>query len=805
MWVLGFVLCASAPAGGEKGPLPDGVYFDVRMDEWIGIADAAAGNTDLFLSGVQGSYIDGLDQATLNKLDIYAVPSGSWSLLLNPIPNTAPYQATVDGVTHFNPFAIREVRFALNWLINRQFVLDEIMGGHGGPMFTMATPGQPGTYKYDLVAARLGMSGVGDEQKALADVDAAMTYAAALPENTGRLAKVGGRWQFDGKDIVLKFLLRVDDPNGRLHEGYYVADQVEKAGFVVDRLLYDRSRAVNIAYYGDPANYEWNLYTEGWETGATRAFWDQIAAQMYAPWYGNMPGGGDPSHWNYTNDQIDDVTQKAYSGNFLAEDEYWQYALEATRLGLLDSCRIYVAYQQQYYVANKAALPDRMAYGLGDGLDEWSIITAQARSGTLKVTQYSSRESLFMSAWDPVGGAGFNDRYSVAIAELCTDGMTFESPLSAETTPNRGSWTGVRTEVDRDSQGNVVGRIDVPSNAQIWDSSSRGWRQVGPGTKAMSTGTYAFKFSNVHSGRPMSIADLVYASGFACDQGGQLTNKGWVINSDGTISVWFDYNFPPSLARVAGWGMPEWQVSASGQNVGVIWEIDEALALMVAEGSASGTGYSFTPTEGFIEPDVIIPSCVADIRDKLWEMKDEGHVPASIRGYVTVDQARDYYQRAIDFIDAYGHAYISNGPFYIERFDPASNSFQLAAFRDPTYPYEAGYWAEQFRGVRMQVDRVDVAPSARAGDPVNVTVDVSQVTYPGNVASPATTGRVTVTLILPWTEVKVVASLVSEGIYQATISGNMTAGVGGDAYVVVAIAELEGAVPSSRSASIVIY
>ena len=818
-------LLATVAVAEEKGPIVDKVYMDVRMDESIGIADTAAGTTDLFFWGLQGTYIDGLDQATLDKLDIYAIPSGSWSMMLNPIPNAAPYQVTVGEVTYFNPFAIKDVRFALNWLINRQYVVDEITGGHGGPMYTMATPGQPGTYKYNLIATKLGFTAEGDEAKAIADIDAAMEAAAALPENVGRLAKVGAKWQFDGKDIVLKFLIRVDDPRGRLVCGNYWADQVEKAGFVVDRLLYDRSKAVNIAYYGDPTNYEWNLYTEGWGAGATRAFWEHIVCQMYAPWYGYMAGGGDPAYWNYTNDRIDELTQKAYTGNFLTEDEYWQYALEALELGLLDGCRIYVAYQQQYYVANKAAFASRMAYGLGDGLNEWSIITANTKSGELKITQYSARGSLFMSSWDPVGNDGFNDTYSLAIVNQCTDGMTFESPFSAMTTPNRGDWKDLITKVDRDAEGNVVGLIDVPANATIYDSVSQTWKAVGPGTKAMSTAVYSFRLSNAHDGRPMGVADLVYASGFAYDWArqdgeadkffdstyadsvlpGQETNKGWVLNPDGTITTWFDYNFPPSAGRVASWGIPGWQVTAAGQNVGVIWEIDEALGLLIAEGAASGTVYSFTPTEGITEPDVIAPSCVADIKAKLVEMKDKGHVPPYIKGYVTADEAKGYYQKAIDFIDAYGHAYIATGPFFISKIDTGSNYIELSAFRDPTYPYEVGYWAEQLRGIRLAVDSVEAPVSAKAGDAITVKVNVNQVTYPDDVAIPATKGKVTVTLLTLSGETKVDAVKVSDGVFEAVIPGSATAGLAGSSYVLLAVAELEGAVPSSKSASVLIY
>lgn len=226
------VVCVSITVfpKAKIGPSLDTVYFDVRMQEDIGIQDVAAGKTDIFYYGLDGSKVKGLDRATLEKLEIYAIPSGSWSLLFNPVPNAAPYTVKVGEKEYFNPFAIREVRYAMNWLINRQYIVDEILAGAGGPMFTMATPGQPGTYRYNLIAAKLGMTAEGDEKKALAAIEAAMKKAAALEANQGKLKKEGDWWTFNGEPVTIKFLIRVDDPSGRLKEGQYIAKQIEKAG-----------------------------------------------------------------------------------------------------------------------------------------------------------------------------------------------------------------------------------------------------------------------------------------------------------------------------------------------------------------------------------------------------------------------------------------------------------------------------------------------------------------------------------------------------------------------------------------------
>jgi peptide/nickel transport system substrate-binding protein len=794
------------------------------MKEEIGLKDAAEGLTDIFFWGVSGPTIMGLDQATRDKLDIYTVPSGSWSLNFNPVPNAAPYIVKVEDKEFFNPFAIREVRFAMNDLINRKYLVDEILGGAGGPMFTMATPGQPGTYKYNLVANRLGFTPEGNEKKAIEEITEALQEAAALPELQGRLAKQGEWWTFDGEPATINFLIRVDDPQGRLREGEYIASQIEKAGIKVERLLWDRVKCIETSYYSDPADYKWNIYTEGWGAGATRAFWEHIVCQMYAPWYGYMAGGPD-SKWHYENDEIDRLTEKAYTGNFLTEEEYWETVLEALELALKDACRIYVAYQNDYYATNKDAFNNRMCYGLGDGLNEWSLITADTKNRELRVTEFSAKGALFMSAWDPIGTEGFNDVYSLVIAQPLFDRASFESPASAIATPWRVIPHDVKTEVGRDEAGEVVGKIPVSPKAIKYDSAKKEWYKVGSGETTMSTGTYTFIFGNFHHGRPMTIANILYADAFVTEwitkdgdddkyydaayesyhRPDWEISKGMALNLDGTITNYFDYNFPPSKERVAASGSP-W-VSLSGRYIVLPWEVYEALAELVATGSASGEVYSFTPSEGVEQVDLLRPSCVADIRAKLVEMKDNSHLPVSLKDYVTVEEAKAGYEAAIKWIDEKGHAFIGNGPFYMEKYDPTTNFIELTAFRDPEYPFTPDYWPSVFATTTVRIDSVDVpAMYLRAKkEDMLIKVQVSEVLYPEGTAKIAEAGEVSAMLITPTEELSYKAKFLGSGLFEAIIPVDAVKDLEDGSYTILISASIEGAVPASAASSTVIY
>ena len=812
-----------------KGPIVDKIYINVRMKEEIGLKDAAEGLTDVFFWGVSGPTIMGLDQATRDKLDIYSVPSGSWSFNFNPIPNAPPYIVKVEEKEYFNPFAIREVRFAMNDLINRQYIVDEILGGAGGPQFAMATPGQPGTYKYSLIATRMGMTAEGNEKKALGEIDEAMKKAASLPELQGRLVKQDKWWTFDNEPVTIKFLIRVDDPQGRLKGGQYVASQIEKAGIKVDRLLWDRVKCIETSYYSDPASYQWNIYTEGWGAGATRAFWEHIVCQMYAPWYGYMAGGPD-QEWQYTNEELDEVTEKAYTGNFLTEEEYWEYALKGLELGLKDACRIYVIYQNDYYVANKEAFNKRMAYGLGDGLNQWSLITADTKSKELRMTQFSAKGALFMSAWDPIGTEGFNDVYSLNLAYPMVDVAMFEHPASAIPTARRVIPEEVETEVSRglDEEGEVavVGDILVSPDAIKYDSAKKEWYKVGADVKAMSTGTYSFLWGNFHHGLPITTTNILYAGAFVQEwvnedgegdkyydaayeralRPGLETDKGMVLNPDGTITTYFDYNFPPSEERTASWGAP-W-ISVGRRLIIQPWEIYEALAELVAVGSESGTIYSFTPAEGVEQVDLLRPSCVNDIRAKLAEMLDKSHVPVSLKDYVTVEEAKAGYEAAIKWIDEKGQAFISNGPFYLEKYDPATSFMELSAFRDPEYPFTPDYWPGVFVTTTVRIDSVDIPSlylrlSMKEGIPVKI--QVSEVLYPEGTAKLAEKGEVSVVLITLTEEISAKARYVEAGLFEAVIPAEAIKDLEAGSYTILINASIVGAVPASLAGSTVVY
>ncbi|MCX6094123.1 MAG: ABC transporter substrate-binding protein [Candidatus Bipolaricaulota bacterium] len=817
----------------QQGPFADGIIYDVRMQEEIALQDVAAGNIDIFQYNESGNVIFGLDQATLDQLELYVVPSGTDSFIFNNYPDKAPYIAvTTNGEELFNPFAVREIRFAMHLLVNRQQLVDEILQGAGAPSIVAVGPNEPGAYKLYLEASKLGLTNEGDEARAIEMVTAAMEAAAKLPENVGRLARgADGFWAFDGKPVTMKFLIRVDDPNVRLPLGRYFADQVEKCGIKCDRVERDRTYCIRTAYLTDPKDYLWNLYTEGWGAGGTSLYKDVNITQMYAPWYTNMPGGGEATWWNYQNANLDAWTQKIIYGQFATLEEYWDLMTKATAEGLKEAVRVYLIEQSSYFAANKAAFEARFLYGLGDGFNNFSMYTMVPtnKDRPVRITQYSARGSLFLNAWDPIGTQGFNDMYAANIIQQVTDPTTTNAPGSAAYSPILVSWKNVNVQVDFAADGTAVGKIEVPAAAVEWNSTQKAWVSTG-GEIAWAEGDYSSYFPKSHDGSEMSLLDYAACEGFATDWAtedyagdpyydsaystsvapGFAYTHGSIWNfKDGTLHTYFDNNFPPDIDRVGSSGVPALYPRAANHAQGVKWTVVEALGKLIAEGSASGTVYSFTQQSGVTEVDILVPAIVADIRAKFVEMRDAKFVPAYLVDLLpaagkTADDIAQMYQQAIDFIDAHGHAYIGNGGYYIDSFDPANSQMTLKAYRDPSYPFSGQYWLDTMEVGTARVDQVILPAVAKAGADVAVTIKASEGRYPYDIFEPASKAVVSLVFVTGAGETTVAAKLTQAGTYAVVIPGSLTKGLAAGAYTVVAIAAPADGLPSAAGATLLL-
>ncbi len=840
-------LCVALVAQAQaKGPIVDRILLEARTQEDIALKDVASGRSDLFDYAADGATFKALPDDLKARLDPYPVTGALYEdLYINPFPNKAPYTAaTADGKTRFNPFAIREVRYAMNFLIDRKRIIDEILVGAGVPMYTPVIPGQPNSSRFGLVASKLGFTASGNERKALADIDAALRKAAAADPG---LVKKGEWWTYGGDPVTVKFLIRVDDPKLRLPEGRYIASRIEEAGIKVDRLEYDRAKCAAVWNKTDPASYQWNLYTDAWVGGQTYAFWDGSIAQMYAPWQGFMPGGGRAGAWQYERKELDGLTQDCTNGRVRDSAEYYAKLLRATEIGIEESLRVFIAATTNYTCANKDRFNGRMLWGAGDGIDNFSLYSADVKpekdgSKVLRMTEFSSKGSLFMSSWDPVGPDGFADSYSAAVIKNVSDAEYAANPITGINFPMTASWSGVKTGPIDFRARPPRGSIPVPPEAVIWDSRTQKWESginyvdaKGDGSSydyvkvaagrnlAWSQATFTFKFGRWHDGRAIGIDDYRYAIARPYDlcvrkgeddkvyeasyagavNPGLPRIKGIVFNEDDSVTVYGDANYPMDRSQLAGLLCPSLMIEASNYGAILPWTIHEALRALVAEGSASGTAYAFNDEGDFEEVDLLARNCVADIRAKLRELADRKAVPAALRGYVTPARAAEAYLASMAFIDRHGHAVISNGGFFIDEYDPKSDSMALSACRDPAYPFPEGWFKKHLSASFARIDKVRLGDYSPGKD-LEVAVTASEVAFPEGTARPLSRGSVKVTIVAGG-ETTVAAAFAEPGTAVAAVPAAFLARLEPGLYTVIVEAALGSEAGAAETANLIVF
>jgi len=258
----------------EKGTFVDEIKFIQYLDENTALEEVRNGNLDLYFFRVSSDRLS--DSNSRQGLQVFESTGGYYSILANPAVSEK-----------FNPFSIKEIRFALNYLVDRNLIVNELIGGFGTPMIS-----NYGTFSADYLS-------IIDEIESYNFVYnptlANQIITEKLEENGAK--KIDGIWNINEKQIEITFFIRSDDPV-RKAIGEILASDLENTGFKVKKDYGDLNKAFVVVYGSNPADQKWNLYTEGWGSSGFSKYDSVGLAQMYSPWFSNMPGNNNPANWN---------------------------------------------------------------------------------------------------------------------------------------------------------------------------------------------------------------------------------------------------------------------------------------------------------------------------------------------------------------------------------------------------------------------------------------------------------------------------------------------------------------------------
>jgi len=416
---------APAPTEVPPTPEPTEVPRTTRHGGWLDTVTFSVVTTDAVITQLQAGEIDLYGNTLATPQDFkaaqdaglqYFQPFGLYyELTFNP---AGPVLSASDNL---NPFGVPAVREAMNKLIDRDYIVQEIYGGLAAPKFFPITGAFPDYARYADIAAGLEAQYAYDKDAAKAAIDAEMTNMGA--------EMVDGKWNYNGEPVTLIFLIRSDGDGTRRLIGDYVSNQLEDIGFTVDRQYKTSSEASPIWNGTDPEEGQWNIYTGGWIT-------TQISRDQGSNWnfFYTPDGSGSPLWQAFRNDPaFYEVSQKLTNNNFSNFDERRALFEQAMTLGLKDSARVWIVDQKSFApYSQDVEVTGDLAGGIASAaLMPFTLRFAGQEGGDMSFAM----SDLLVEPWNVV--AGSNWVYDNTPMGMTNDAAVFPDPFTGLQWPER--------------------------------------------------------------------------------------------------------------------------------------------------------------------------------------------------------------------------------------------------------------------------------------------------------------------------------------------------------------------------------
>jgi peptide/nickel transport system substrate-binding protein len=786
------------------GALVDSVVFSSIDSPDVAISQLQAGQLDLFAETVSNP-----ENFKVVKNDPnlrYYTSLGTYTeLTFNPVLNFK------DG--RLNPFGDPQIREAINMLVDRNYIVQEIYGGLAVSKLLPLSSSFPDYARYVDVARVL-------ENKYAHNPDKAKAIIKERMEALGATLGSDGKWQQNGQPINVIFIIRIEDERKQI--GDYVAGLLEDAGFVVDRQYKSRQEASPIWLRGDPTEGQWNVYTGGWITTAI----SRDDGSNFAYFYTKL-GGGTPLWQAYTpSEEFFAVAEKLWNNDFNTMEERGQLFQQSMELALKDSVRVWLVDQVSFSPARaNVQLASDLAGGVsGSRLWPYTIQFTDKKGGEVRIAV----NGIPVDPWNPLGGSNWiSDQMAIrATADVAAmpdpyTGLAWPQRIEkAEVVAQQGlpisktlDWVDLKFEPE----------IKVPADAWAdWDAANQKFITVGEKfpdgvtAKVKTTVVYPkdlFQKVKWHDGSPLTLGDFIMGMILTFDPGKPESKiydeaaasnlesflshfKGVrIVSTDPlTIETYDDYYLLDAELTVSTW----WPSYAYGQlpwhalALGIQAEADNKLAFSSDKANANQvewTSYIGGPSleilKGYLDQDA-----------------SAGYVPyePTLGQYVKADEAKARYANLQKWYKAHGHFWVGTGPFYLDKVFTTEKSLLLKRFAD--FPDTADKWA-RFSEPKIATVSVDGPAQVKAGD--SATFDVS-VTFKGEAYPAAELASVKYLLFDANNNLvaKGDATFVADGKYQVVLSADVTKGLAaGTNKLEVVVASKVVSIPSFQSVQFV--
>ncbi|MDK2372135.1 MAG: ABC transporter substrate-binding protein [Candidatus Korarchaeota archaeon] len=614
-----------------------------------------------------------------------------YELTFNPVGPT--YK---DG--RLNPFSVPRIREAINYVIDRDYIVNEIMGGLAVPKFTCLVKALPEGQRYIDVLDEIEDMYSYDFEKGKAIIDAEMRKLGAT--------LVGDKWYYNGEPVKIKFIIRVED--ARKPIGDYVSTQLEKLGFTVERMYMTFREAARYWIWGDPAEGQWDLYTGGWITTAVTRDDSDNFLFFYTP--EGLPGF---PLWDAYKPapEFYDVAKKLAYRQFKSMEERNELMRNAIELSLKDSVRVWLVDQTAVWVRRKGLflIAD---YAGGYPTPIWAL--TMNRDEKMGGTARIASAEVISDPWNPIAPSdAIYDTmlydYGVTEAAFSLHPKTgLPIPINVKTVQmwaKKGLLTSANEETKDWFNLTFVDEVTVPPDAWYgWDVENQ--KIVTAKDAGVTTANVKFivDYGDVlnrtvyHDGTKRTLADFIIP---------------WILQFERADpkSPWYDESSVPNFEvyreNFVAWrivGLEPLKIEYYVNEVQLDAEIIAAdytlwpdmpwhtIAIgMLAEKNREAAFSSSKADKLDVEWMNYIAGPSLKILEKyLNEAYDEGYIPFKnfMEKYVTTAEAKRRYKLYKEFYEKYGHFWVGDGPYYLEKVDAVAHTALLKAVRLLPYTIE---------------------------------------------------------------------------------------------------------------------
>lgn len=598
-----------------------------------------------------------------------------------------------------NPFAVPEIREAMNWLVDRRHIAEEIYGGLARPRYLVVGTATPDYAALAAEAREIELRYQPDRRRAEEVVGREMEALGAEMRS--------GRWHHDGAPVTLRVLIRNDDI--RRQVGDYVANRLEDIGFGVERMYRDAEEASRIWIGGDPAAGQWHVYTGAWvSTVVTRD-----TATSFDFYY--TPRGRAEPLWQAYDPApaFDEVSERLSRGDYADLEERAAMMARGLEMSMRDSARVWLVDQIQVgpRAADLAVSVDLAGGARGSQLWPLTAHYGDAPGGSARFAM----PSVMTEPWNPV--AGTNWLFDQMVLRAIDDSAFLPDPFTGLYRPQRVA----RAELTVQAGTPVTKTLDwlaleeaeeiiVPDDAWLaWDGAAGRFVSVAEageaGLTARTRSRIVFEDGYFdrrwHDGSTVSLADVLisYALTFArADPDSPLFDPGHVPAFESferhfrglriastdplTVEVYSDQITPDAetiVARRARGTLP-WHVMA--------------LAIMAEE--AGDLAFSSDQADRLsAEWLSLVSGPSLPVLDRMRERaEEEGYLPfAKLLGaHVDSAEIAARYAALAEWRSTRGHYKIGDGPYYLDSVYPVQGALVLRHFAD--FPDPADKWLD---------------------------------------------------------------------------------------------------------------